>query len=62
MWNKCMDAKGLKVNFAKTKDMESGIIGCGEIESSMNWPCAVGKKSVIKCSRCDKWLHSTYKL
>jgi len=32
-----MDAKGLKVNSAKTKDKKRGIIGCG----LTIWPCAV---------------------
>ena len=59
-WKECMESKGLKVNIAKTKVMESGV-GCGEVESSGKWPCAVCKKGVgansIQCTKCDRWVH-----
>jgi len=46
IWKECIDAKGLKVNFATTKDMESGrpIKGCGDNKSYGKWPCVVSKK------------------
>jgi len=29
MWKECRDAKTLRVNFAMTKDIESGSMYCG---------------------------------
>ena len=59
-WKDCMEVKGLKVNIDKTKIMESGV-GCGEVEKTGKWPCAVCKKGVgknsIQCTECAEWVH-----
>ena len=59
-WKECMEAKGLKVNIEKTKVMVSGK-GCGEVERTGKWPCAVCRNGVmansIQCTRCTEWVH-----
>ena len=59
-WKDCMEAKGLRVNIEKTKVMASGK-GCGEVERTGKWPCAVCRKGVransIRCTKCTEWVH-----
>jgi hypothetical protein len=59
-WKEGMEAKGLRVNMAKTK-----VLRCqrksGQVEESGKWPCGVCKKGVgrnsILCKVCGKWIH-----
>jgi len=59
-WKTGMEAKGLKVNVAKTKIMVGGE-GKGDIEESGKWPCGVCGKGVgrnsLQCTKCLKWVH-----
>ena len=60
VWKKGMEAKGLRVNMAKTKILECHV-GSGVGGSSGKWPCGVCRKGVgsnsIQCSKCTKWIH-----
>lgn len=58
-WKNSMEAKGLKVNVAKTKVM---ILGEDRNrEETGKWPCGVCKKGVgsnsIECRTCKEWVH-----
>lgn len=59
-WKEATEAKGLKMNVKKTKTMISGK-GCGEIERTGRWPCAVCGKGVMansmQCTKCHDWVH-----
>ena len=59
-WKENMEAKGLRVNVAKTKVMKCcEREGCGE--ETGKYPCGVCRKGVgtnsIQCTACQKWIH-----
>ena len=58
-WKATMEAKGMKVNLAKTKVMWMGS-GKDHMEIG-KFPCAVCGRDVgsnsILCGRCNKWTH-----
>ena len=60
VWKKGMEAKGLRVNMAKTKVLKCHV-GSGLDEGAGKWPCGVCKKGVgsnsIQCNKCTKWIH-----
>ena len=55
-----MEAKGLRVNMARTKFMVSGT-DLNVLKKSGQFPCAVCLSGVgansIQCTRCSKWVH-----
>ncbi len=59
-WKRVLEAKGLKVNVAKTKGMR--VSREVEVKDFGKWPCGVCGRNVgvnsIKCERCSKWVHS----
>ena len=59
-WKKGMEAKGLRVNMAKTKVMINGP-ELHTLRDSGKYPCAVCRKGVrcnaIKCGQCHLWVH-----
>ena len=59
-WKTGMEAKGLRVNMAKTKFMVSGT-NLNVLKKSGQFPCAVCLSGVgansIQCTRCSKWVH-----
>src|SRR5271165_3460754 len=59
-WKEGMEAKGLRVNMAKTKVLKCQM-RYGLAEDSGKWPCGVCRKGVgansIKCAGCSKWIH-----
>ena len=60
VWRIGMEAKGLRVNMAKTKIMKCQP-KAGLREESGKYPCGVCKKDVgansILCKGCGKWIH-----
>ena len=59
-WKKGMEAKGLRVNMAKTKVMISGP-ELHTLKDSGKYPCAVCRTGVrsnaIQCGQCHLWVH-----
>ena len=59
-WKSGLEAKGLRVNMAKTKLMISGI-NLGLLKGAGKHPCGVCRKGVgansIFCSSCEHWVH-----
>jgi hypothetical protein len=55
-----MEAKGLRVNLAKTKVLKCGV-GCGQVTKSGKYPCGVCRQGVgrncIQCNKCKSWVH-----
>jgi hypothetical protein len=60
VWKQHMEAKGLRVNVAKTKVMKCAVQS-GQVEKSGRWPCAICWKGVgansIWCEGCKQWVH-----
>ena len=62
IWKEGMEAKGLRVNLAKTKVLKCGV-GCGQVTKSGKHPCGVCRQGVgdrgysIKCNKCQSWVH-----
>ena len=59
-WRKGLEAKGLRVNIAKTKVMRCRV-GDGLVKAGGKDPCGVCRKGVginsIQCVGCQKWVH-----
>jgi hypothetical protein len=60
VWREGFEAKGLRVNLAKTKVMKCGI-GCGQVAKTGKYPCGLCNKGVgrnsIQCKKCKRWVH-----
>jgi hypothetical protein len=60
-WKQAMEAKGMKVNMAKTKVMCSDR-DVHEVRQSGKNPCGVCSKGVgsnaVMCTQCNKWVHA----
>ena len=59
-WKDGLEAKGLRVNVAKTKVLKCHK-KCGQVQETCKYPCGVCKKGVgrnsILCGTCGKWIH-----
>ena len=60
LWKQGMEAKGLRVNSAKTKILVSGK-NLNTLHDSGKFPCSVCRKEVsnnsIYCNGCSHWVH-----
>lgn len=60
IWKEGMEAKGLRVNLAKTKVLKCGV-GCRQVAKSGKYPCGVCRQGVgrncIQCNKCKSWVH-----
>ena len=60
VWRKSLEAKGLRVNIAKTKVMRCRV-GDGLVKEGGKDSCGVCRKGVgvnsIQCVGCQKWVH-----